>query len=76
MTGIAKHSGVRVVVHTCLPVMSSHFFWPLKSRVDAPPPAGARPTTALERPYAAQEPDVAKRMTMPIDIALALSRLP
>lgn len=33
-------------------------------------------TTALERLFAAQAPDVAKRMTVPIDIAMTLSRLP
>lgn len=33
-------------------------------------------SSALERLYAAQDPEIAKRMTMPIDIALALSRLP
>jgi hypothetical protein len=32
--------------------------------------------TALDRLYAAQAMDVAKRMTIPIDIAVALSRLP
>lgn len=31
---------------------------------------------ALDRLFAAQEPDVARRMTVPLDIAVALSRLP
>lgn len=39
-------------------------------------PTALKATSALERLYAAQEPEIAKRMTMPIDIALALSRLP
>lgn len=48
---------------------------PGKTRAPAPE---ARPVqgSALERLYAAQEPDVAKRLTVPIDIALALSRMP
>jgi hypothetical protein len=33
-------------------------------------------SSALERLYAAQPPDIAKRLAIPLDIALALSRLP
>jgi hypothetical protein len=35
-----------------------------------------KPASALERLYAAQEADVAKRLSIPLDIALTLSRLP
>jgi hypothetical protein len=35
-----------------------------------------KPSSALERLYAAQEPDEAKRLSIPLDIALTLSRLP
>jgi len=35
-----------------------------------------KPSSALERLYAAQEADVAKRLSIPLDIALTLSRLP
>lgn len=38
-------------------------------------PAPTAQLNALERLYAAQEPDVAKRLSVPIDIALALSRM-
>jgi hypothetical protein len=41
-----------------------------------PPVATPMVSSALERLYAAQDPDVAKRLTVPIDIALALSRIP
>ena len=40
----------------------------------APGRAGA--SSALERLYEAQEPHIAKRLTVPIDIALVLSRIP
>lgn len=40
------------------------------------PPAAPRQSSALERLYAAQEPEIAKRLSVPIDIALALSRMP
>jgi hypothetical protein len=36
----------------------------------------AGPSSALERLYEAQEPHIAKRLTVPIDIALVLSRIP
>ncbi|MDR6127093.1 hypothetical protein [Sphingomonas sp. SORGH_AS_0438] len=39
-------------------------------------PADTVQASALERLYAAQDPDVAKRLSVPIDIALALSRMP
>lgn len=39
-------------------------------------PAAAQGHSALERLFAAQDPEVAKRMSLPFDIALALSRLP
>lgn len=39
-------------------------------------PAEGAATTALDRLYAAQAPDVSKRITIPIDIAVTLSRLP
>jgi hypothetical protein len=41
----------------------------------AKPPA-AKTASALERLYAAQDADVAKRLAIPLDIALTLSRLP
>jgi len=39
-------------------------------------PAEGAVTTALDRLYGAQAPDVAKRINIPIDIAVTLSRLP
>ncbi|MBO9579656.1 MAG: hypothetical protein J7498_02045 [Sphingobium sp.] len=42
----------------------------------APAPAAPKQSSALERLYAAQDPDVAKRLSVPIDIALTLSRMP
>ena len=41
-----------------------------------PAAAPRREVSALDRLLAAQQPDVARRMTVPIDIAVALSRLP
>jgi len=42
----------------------------------APSPAASPPSSALERLYAAQDPDVARRLIIPADVALALSRMP
>jgi hypothetical protein len=39
-------------------------------------PPVAKTANALERLYAAQDPDVATRLAIPLDIALTLSRLP
>ncbi|AMK26129.1 hypothetical protein [Sphingobium sp. TKS] len=47
---------------------------PAKPGPPAPAPS-FKGSSALERLYAAQDPDVAKRLTVPIDIALALSRM-
>ncbi|MFD0850533.1 hypothetical protein [Sphingosinicella xenopeptidilytica] len=47
-----------------------------KSAAAKAPTAAPARSSALERLYAAQEPDVAKRLSVPIDIALTLSRMP
>lgn len=47
-----------------------------KSGAAKAPVVAPAQSSALERLYAAQEPDVAKRLSVPIDIALALSRMP
>lgn len=48
-----------------------------KRRPSNPPtPVSRTALSALERLYAAQEPDIAKRLSIPIDIAMMLSRLP
>lgn len=48
---------------------------PHKAVATAPVSTPAQ-SSALERLYAAQDPDVARRLSVPIDIALALSRMP
>lgn len=47
-----------------------------KAPIADPTASAPAQSSALERLYAAQNPDVAKRLTVPIDIALALSRMP
>ncbi|KPL68282.1 hypothetical protein SZ64_09195 [Erythrobacter sp. SG61-1L] len=42
----------------------------------APKALSTTQSSALERLYAAQDPEVAKRLSVPIDIALVLSRMP
>jgi hypothetical protein len=51
--------------------------WARRSReVHDETPSGVAKSSALERLFAAQDPEIAKRLAIPMDIALALSRMP